>query len=118
MPYVVATSDLYRPILATGVKGMDGLAPDTPLVFVPGAKAPAVGGVMSLSRARYLVYSAAVTVAEFRALHPGTAAEARRDFRFDATRGHVTSPGLSHSVVHAVRTAFLGAYSIASRRPG
>ena len=84
---------------------MDGLAPDTLLVFDPGAKAPAVGGVMSLSRARYLLYSAAVTVAEFRALHPGTAAEARRDFRFDATRGHVTSPGLSHSVVHAVRTA-------------
>ena len=67
----IAASSPLAALLAAGVKGMDGLAPDTPLVFDPGAKAPALGGVMSLSRARYLLYSAAVTVAEFRALHPG-----------------------------------------------
>jgi len=74
----IAASSPLAALMAAGVKGMDGLAPDTPLVFDPGAKAPSAGGAMSLSRARYLLYSAAVTVAEFRALHPGTAAEARR----------------------------------------
>ncbi len=39
-------------------------------------------------------FFAAATVAEFRALHRGTVAEARQDFRFGATRGRVTAPGL------------------------
>ena len=97
----VATSALSQ-LLRDSVKPIAGLVGSTRLVYDGDAKAPKPGKAPSLSRTRYVTYAVALTLDEYFAVHPGSAAEARQDLRFDATRGHVVAPDLPHPVVHVV----------------
>jgi hypothetical protein len=89
-------------LLRDSVKPISGLSGDTRLVYHLDAKAPGAGKAPSQSRLRYMVYSSATTLAMYFQRHPGSPGEARQDLRFDATRGHVSAPGLPVAAVHAV----------------